>query len=60
MAAFKCVLCLQELPEEERSTEHVFPDAIGGMLLFKDMCKPCNSDLDKVSSGLTSSSTSEA
>jgi hypothetical protein len=39
MATFRCVLCLRELPTAEQTDEHVFPEAIGGVVVLKDMCK---------------------
>jgi hypothetical protein len=45
LATFTCVLCLHEFPTEEQTDEHVFPEAIGGVIVLRDMCKPCNSRL---------------
>jgi len=42
----KCIFCLLENPIEEFTSEHVFPEAIGGSLVLKDcVCKACNSFL---------------
>ena len=35
----RCIFCLKE---REPSDEHVFPAAIGGALIIKSVCKPCN------------------
>lgn len=45
MSTFTCVLCLRQLPDGERTAEHVFPEAIGGVVVLNDMCKPCNDRL---------------
>jgi hypothetical protein len=41
----KCIFCQQERTVFSR--EHVFPDAIGGALIIKDVCKDCNQRLGK-------------
>jgi hypothetical protein len=35
-----CIFCLEERPD---TPEHVFPEAIGGTLVIRRVCKPCNS-----------------
>jgi hypothetical protein len=42
---FTCVLCTNGFPDESRTEEHVFPEAIGGTLVFFDLCKDCNDHL---------------
>lgn len=42
---FKCIICLAEVDDEWKSDEHIFPDALGGMLHLDDVCRPCNSHL---------------
>jgi HNH endonuclease len=37
-----CIFCLKEKEDGEMSDEHVFPDAIGGSLVIRSVCKPCN------------------
>lgn len=39
-----CIICLEE---KEGSLEHVFPDALGGVLTFWDVCVDCNSKLGR-------------
>lgn len=39
-----CIICLEE---KEGSLEHVFPDALGGVLTFWDVCVDCNSNLGR-------------
>ena len=39
---FRCIFCRQDLDDSRRSIEHVFPEAIGGTLKLRDLCKPCN------------------
>lgn len=39
---FRCILCRESRDESSRSVEHVFPEAIGGTLTFREICKPCN------------------
>jgi HNH endonuclease len=47
----KCIFCLKEI--EKGSDEHIFPDALGGLLIIKEVCKPCNDFLgQKVDSHL--------
>ncbi len=41
----KCYLCGKELTEENSSSEHIIPNALGGRLAAKILCKECNSDL---------------
>ena len=39
----KCCLCCQPLTDENRSDEHIIPNAIGGILIDKNIyCKTCN------------------
>src|SRR5882724_408500 len=38
----KCILCLVDKNNSEFSDEHVFPEAIGGTLRIKTVCKQCN------------------
>lgn len=45
---FRCILCLKTFDDADASDEHVFPDAIGGLLKLKEMCVPCNSHLGEV------------
>lgn len=40
-----CIICNEEKPDSESTIEHIFPAAIGGSLLLRDVCKPCNSYL---------------
>lgn len=42
---FRCILCLNTFDDTDASNEHVFPEAIGGILMLRDMCVPCNSHL---------------
>ena len=42
---FRCILCLKTLDDARASEEHVFPNALGGLLKLKEMCVPCNSHL---------------
>ena len=47
----RCIFCLEE---REPSLEHIFPDAIGGVLATRRVCKPCNDFLGaKVDKHLT-------
>jgi HNH endonuclease len=39
---FRCIFCCDKYDEARRTVEHVFPEAIGGTLTLRDMCKPCN------------------
>ncbi|AFM26106.1 HNH endonuclease [Desulfomonile tiedjei] len=42
----KCIFCNIEKPEDQFSTEHVFPMAIGGSFkIEKSVCRDCNSEL---------------
>lgn len=48
----QCIFCLKSFPELTK--EHVIPDAIGGSLTTKKLCKNCNSYLgSKVDTHLT-------
>lgn len=41
----RCYLCQRELSAENRSSEHIFPEAIGGYLESSDLlCQSCNSE----------------
>jgi len=41
-----CIFCGKKLKTSEYADEHVFPDAIGGLLVLKGkVCKPCNDKL---------------
>lgn len=40
-----CLVCTQD---GEPTDEHIFPDAIGGSLILKDVCKNCNDYLGRV------------
>jgi len=40
-----CVFCHRRLPDVTLTEEHVFPDAIGGRLVLKCVCKSCNDQL---------------
>ncbi|MBK5275628.1 MAG: HNH endonuclease [Desulfuromonadales bacterium] len=41
-----CIFCGKNEDMTEYADEHVFPDAIGGLLILKDrVCKPCNDKL---------------
>ncbi len=42
-----CIFCLNPFcnPDRPETTEHVFPEAIGGQLTIKRVCKPCNDRL---------------
>ena len=41
----KCYLCGKELTDKNSSSEHIIPNALGGKLTAKILCKKCNSDL---------------
>lgn len=41
----KCYLCGKELTDENSSSEHIIPNALGGKLTAKILCKGCNGDL---------------
>ncbi|QXE89182.1 HNH endonuclease [Geomonas subterranea] len=46
MTKKSCIFCGSEYGSIEFADEHVFPDAIGGLLVLKDkVCKPCNDKL---------------
>jgi len=44
---FRCIICLKELPRETASEEHIFPEALGGMLVIREVCRECNSHLGR-------------
>lgn len=42
---FRCVYCNEEVPEEERSMDHIYPKSKGGTLANANLlpsCKSCN------------------
>lgn len=39
----RCIICFKE--KDNFTDEHVFPDAIGGTLIIKNVCKECNDEL---------------
>jgi hypothetical protein len=41
----KCIFCKKERKEDEFSSEHVFPESIGGSLQINTVCRACNSIL---------------
>jgi hypothetical protein len=46
MTGNTCIFCGMKAGVTEFADEHVFPDAIGGLLVLKDkVCKPCNDKL---------------
>lgn len=44
---FRCIICLKELPREMANEEHIFPEALGGMLVIREVCRECNSHLGR-------------
>ncbi|PIC87965.1 hypothetical protein CSV72_02115 [Sporosarcina sp. P20a] len=38
----KCIFCLED---KIGSEEHIFPDSIGGVLVFNEVCTKCNNEL---------------
>lgn len=44
---FRCILCLTTFDDADASDEHVFPDALGGLLTLSEMCVPCNTTLGR-------------
>jgi hypothetical protein len=43
-----CIFCLKEKPESELTDEHVFPAALGGVLVIKNgSCVTCNNGCSK-------------
>lgn len=52
----QCIFCLKE---KEGSKEHVFPDAIGGHLIIKNVCKACNDNLGNIDHLITNDPTVE-
>ena len=43
----KCIFCMEEKEDNEFTIEHIFPDAIGGSLTNKNVCKHCNDYLGR-------------
>ena len=42
-----CYKCTDEINDENVSTEHIIPNAVGGRLKSKELlCNICNSDLE--------------
>lgn len=41
----KCIFCKKEILRNQFSTEHVFPESIGGSFKINSVCKDCNSKL---------------
>ena len=41
----RCFICLKHKTPEEFTLEHIFPDAVGGTLTTRRVCKPCNDSL---------------
>jgi hypothetical protein len=41
----RCIICVSEKRDDEFSDEHVFPEAIGGRIVVRTVCKPCNDRL---------------
>lgn len=41
----RCLFCLSSDPPSGFSDEHVFPEAVGGSLLIRSVCKDCNDRL---------------
>jgi hypothetical protein len=41
----RCIFCCLEKADDLFSLEHVFPEAIGGRLTIRDVCKQCNDRL---------------
>lgn len=49
-----CIFCYRSSSEVELTAEHVFPEALGGQLVVRSVCKGCNDQLGShVDSGLT-------
>lgn len=52
MNAEKCIIC--GLPIEEKSVEHIIPEAIGGRIKINSVCEKCNKGLgEKIDCKLT-------
>ena len=48
-----CIFCLKEKPESELTDEHVFPAALGGVLVIKNgSCVTCNNGCSKFEQAL--------
>lgn len=43
--SFVCIFCMERPEGSLRSDEHVFPEAIGGTLICRDVCRSCNGRL---------------
>lgn len=43
----KCIICKEQKHIDFFNEEHVFPAAIGGALIIKNVCENCNSNLGK-------------
>jgi hypothetical protein len=41
----KCIICKEEKSRDKFSSEHVFPESIGGSFKINSVCKDCNSKL---------------
>jgi hypothetical protein len=41
----RCIFCLDLEPPSGFTDEHVFPDAVGGTLIVRNVCKSCNDRL---------------
>ena len=44
-STIRCIFCLNERPLGKMSSEHVFPEAIGGTYCIESVCKVCNDKL---------------
>lgn len=44
---FRCIICLRELNNATASEEHIFPEALGGNITIKNVCRECNSNLGR-------------
>ncbi len=40
-----CIICKKPKPHDEFTTEHIFPESIGGDITLNCVCKDCNSSL---------------
>ncbi|MFZ5894770.1 MAG: HNH endonuclease [Myxococcota bacterium] len=41
----RCIFCLQDDPPSGFTDEHVFPEAVGGTVVIRSVCKTCNDRL---------------